>query len=113
MLLRALLRIKASFHNQTDLYDQRHNPVADHPLSSWADDPSSDCCRRNRVMCNNHSGHVIKLHLQDHSLDPYNFSLDLSLFQTLEELRSLSLSNSLKFCNSLIHAILKSYSIYG
>lgn len=80
----ALLELKASFCS----------PVCS-ALSSWEDE-ESDCCGWERVECNNTTGRVIKLflnNLRESSVeDPY---LNASLFLPFVELKVLNLSSNL------------------
>uniref|UniRef100_A0A199UBB7 Leucine-rich repeat-containing N-terminal plant-type domain-containing protein n=1 Tax=Manihot esculenta TaxID=3983 RepID=A0A199UBB7_MANES len=60
---------------------------ADHLLPSWIDDPTSNCCKWERVMCNSTTGH-------SHSFyrDKNSWYVNLSMFQQLKELKTLNLS---------------------
>ncbi|KAI4297592.1 hypothetical protein L6164_037477 [Bauhinia variegata] len=75
-----------------------HNYSIQSFLSSWVNDPSSDCCTWKRVTCNSSTGHVIHLSLdgsrQEWARCYFAASLDLnlSMFQPLKELKSLNLS---------------------
>ena len=84
----------------------------DHLLPSWVDDRDGECCEWERVTCNSTTGHVTHLSLhniRDLELD-YDMShmtngfivyssdiilyLNVSLFETFKELRSLDLSSN-------------------
>ncbi|XP_043817870.1 receptor-like protein 14 isoform X2 [Manihot esculenta] len=75
---------------------------ADHLLPSWIDDPTSNCCQWERVMCNSTTGHVTELSLNNtrqYDIDSRSFYYDeniwyvnLSMFQQLKELKTLNLS---------------------
>uniref|UniRef100_A0A2C9V022 Leucine-rich repeat-containing N-terminal plant-type domain-containing protein n=2 Tax=Manihot esculenta TaxID=3983 RepID=A0A2C9V022_MANES len=75
---------------------------ADHLLPSWIDDPTSNCCEWERVMCNSTTGHVTELSLNNtrqYYMESYSFYYDeniwyvnLSMFQQLKELKTLNLS---------------------
>ncbi|GMY38346.1 receptor-like protein 13 isoform X7 [Fagus crenata] len=88
-----LLKIKEFVINSNAVY-------VDYLLPSWAgDDPESDCCGWDRVTCNSTTGHVMELNLNDmRELYDYYFyetwSLNISLFDTFKELRSLNLSSN-------------------
>ena len=87
----SLLDFKAAYSNES-------------LLPSWVDDPSSNCCDWERVTCDSTSGHVITLSLyglytngsmpDDHGgFHCYGFPrLNVSLFLSFKELRSLNLS---------------------
>ncbi|KAI4356213.1 hypothetical protein L6164_000252 [Bauhinia variegata] len=91
----ALLDIKAFLNAYND-------STLELRLSTWVNDPTSDCCKWNHVKCDPFTNHVVKLYLQDlhvnpHSVLQYNnhsmeVSIDFSLFQNFKELRSLNLS---------------------
>uniref|UniRef100_A0A7N2LVJ4 Leucine-rich repeat-containing N-terminal plant-type domain-containing protein n=1 Tax=Quercus lobata TaxID=97700 RepID=A0A7N2LVJ4_QUELO len=76
--------------------------VTNHLLPSWVDDHESDCCEWERVTCNITTGHVT--HLSLHNIrdfieyDYYEkhnaWFLNVSLFETFKELRSLNLSSN-------------------
>ncbi|KAI4299906.1 hypothetical protein L6164_033327 [Bauhinia variegata] len=71
-----------------------HNNSVQFFISSWVNDPNSDCCTWKRVTCNSSTGHVIHLSL-DGSLQEWErcfLDLNLSVFQPLKELKSLDLS---------------------
>ena len=81
----------------------RSNKYADkyHLLPSWVDDHESECCHWERVTCNSSTGHVTHLSLHNiRNLDSFWQSstrdnvwfLNVSLFETFKELRSLCLS---------------------
>ncbi|XP_075666068.1 receptor-like protein 14 [Castanea sativa] len=78
-----------------------------HILPSWVDDHKSECCEWERVTCNSTTGHVTHLSLHnilefntDYIYYPYYSSdfkdmvwfLNVSLFESFKELRSLDLS---------------------
>ena len=76
----------------------------DRVLPSWADD-ESDCCGWDRVTCNSTTGHVMELNLynmrefyEDDDIFWYEINeniiwfLNISLFQSFKELRTLNLS---------------------
>ncbi|KAG8643707.1 receptor-like protein 15 [Manihot esculenta] len=74
---------------------------ADHLLPSWIDDPTSNCCKWERVMCNSTTGHVTKLSLNNtrqYDIKSSSFHnentwyVNLSMFQQLKELKTLNLS---------------------
>ncbi|KAI4356205.1 hypothetical protein L6164_000245 [Bauhinia variegata] len=91
----ALLDIKAFLNAYNDSTLERR-------LSTWVNDPTSDCCKWNHVKCDPFSNHVVKLYLQDLHVNPHSVllynnhsmevSIDFSLFQNFKELRSLNLS---------------------
>ena len=87
----ALLEIKGGFASFEDL------------LPSWVDDHKSECCEWERVTCNSTTGHVTHLFLHNlwefdtELVDYFNFNhmvwfLNVSLFESFKELRSLDLS---------------------
>ena len=72
-------------------------------LPSWVDDHKSECCEWERVTCNSTTGHVTNLSLHniwkfDTEVDPHFYFKDIvwflnvSLFKSFKELRSLDLS---------------------
>ena len=73
-------------------------------LPSWVNNPSSDCCHWERVTCNSSSGHVIQLSLDSLYVNGSaekmesqwrgSLRLNLTLFLSFKELRSLSLSSN-------------------
>ncbi|XP_075666070.1 receptor-like protein 14 [Castanea sativa] len=71
-----------------------------HLLPSWVDEPKSECCEWERVTCNSTTGHVTQLSLHNiRGLDSYNYFLidvvwflNVSLFESFPELKSLNLS---------------------
>ncbi|KAK8706383.1 hypothetical protein V6N13_049952 [Hibiscus sabdariffa] len=80
---------------------------SDHLLSSWVDDPRSDCCAWERVTCNSTTGRLVELQLSCFNMaesemelnsflcycDPDSSSyLNLTLFQSFKELKALNLS---------------------
>ncbi|KAG8643724.1 hypothetical protein MANES_11G060474v8 [Manihot esculenta] len=74
---------------------------ADHLLPSWIDDPTSNCCEWERVMCNSTTGHVTELSLNntrqydiesDSFYNENSWYVNLSMFQQLKELKTLNLS---------------------
>ncbi|KAI4299909.1 hypothetical protein L6164_033330 [Bauhinia variegata] len=75
-----------------------HNYSVQSFLSSWVNDPNSDCCTWKRVTCNSSTGHVIHLSLdsimQEQEGCSLNLNLNLSMFQPLKELKSLDLSSN-------------------
>ncbi|KAK7846299.1 receptor like protein 21 [Quercus suber] len=87
------------------------HPLRGHDLlPSWVDDRKSECCEWERVTCNSTTGHVTHLSLHniwefhtsseeedDYFLYSFNFQdmvwfPNVSLFESLKELRSLDLS---------------------
>ncbi|KAF3950256.1 hypothetical protein CMV_023961 [Castanea mollissima] len=80
----------------------RRNITNHHLLPSWVDEPKSECCEWERVTCNSTTGHVTQLSLHNIrglQLDSYNYSLidvvwflNVSLFESFPELKSLNLS---------------------
>ena len=84
--------------------------IRDHLLPSWVDDQKSECCEWERVTCNSTTGHVTHLSLhniwefdieQDESYRYFLYTsdfkdmvwlLNVSLFESFKELRSLDLS---------------------
>ena len=78
---------------------------ADHLLPTWIDDRESECCDWERVTCNNATGHVVELALDNienrtyealvydmfypHYKNPF---INVSLFLPFKELQSLNLS---------------------
>ncbi|KAG8643669.1 hypothetical protein MANES_11G059808v8 [Manihot esculenta] len=75
---------------------------ADHLLPSWIDDPTSNCCKWERVMCNSTIDHVTELSLNNTRqydigsdsfyYDENSWYVNLSMFQQLKELKTLNLS---------------------
>ena len=78
-------------------------------LPSWVDDHTSECCEWERVTCNSTTGHVthISLHnIWEFDIEPDYYSfysvlfkdmvwfLNVSLFESFKELRSLDLSSN-------------------
>uniref|UniRef100_A0A199UB93 Uncharacterized protein n=1 Tax=Manihot esculenta TaxID=3983 RepID=A0A199UB93_MANES len=86
---------------------------ADYILPSWIDDPTSNCCQWERVMCNSTTGHVIELSLnntQQYDMESFRESysfyhdeniwyVNLSMFQQLKELKTLNLSYNHFYCS--------------
>ncbi|KAM4113359.1 hypothetical protein ACJW30_05G215000 [Castanea mollissima] len=86
------------------------NVTNHHLLPSWVnDEPKSECCEWERVTCNPTTGHVTQLSLQnirDLDIDCHYYIdfghqnvawfLNVSIFETFQELRSLNLS-----CNGI------------
>ncbi|KAM4113371.1 hypothetical protein ACJW30_05G216100 [Castanea mollissima] len=78
----------------------RRNITNHHLLPSWVDESKSECCEWERVTCNSTTGHVTQLSLHNiRGLDSYNYSLidvvwflNVSLFESFPELKSLDLS---------------------
>ena len=77
--------------------------IRDHLLPSWVDDYKSECCEWERVTCDSTTGHVTHLSLHniwefdDYFYYSYEFYymvsfLNVSLFKSFKELRSLDLS---------------------
>ncbi|XP_043817493.1 receptor like protein 21 isoform X2 [Manihot esculenta] len=74
----------------------------DYLLPSWIDDPTSNCCQWERVMCNSTTGHVTELSLNNtrqYNIESRSFYYDeniwyvnLSMFQQLKEFKTLNLS---------------------
>ena len=105
-----LLEIKEEFvrstPNKTITYFL-HSPPRVNILPSWVDDQKSECCEWERVTCNSTTGHVTHLSLHniwEFDIEPddyfsYSFYLknivwllNVSLFESFKELRSLDLS---------------------
>ncbi|KAK7843771.1 receptor-like protein 13 [Quercus suber] len=95
-----LLEIKEEFVRSTP-----SKTIRDPLLPSWVDDHKSECCEWERVTCNSTTGHVTHLSLHNiwdwefHTeMDPLGFFeymvwfLNVSLFESFKELRSLDLS---------------------
>ena len=76
-------------------------------LPSWVDDQKSECCEWERVTCNSTTGHVTHLSLHniwEFDIEPHDYFyytfdfkdmvwlLNVSLFESFKELRSLDLS---------------------
>ncbi|KAM4113351.1 hypothetical protein ACJW30_05G214200 [Castanea mollissima] len=94
----SLLEIKEEF--------MRSSPnvtIRDHLLPSWVEDHMSECCEWERVTCNSTTGHVTHFSLHniwafETEVDPsFYFEdmvwfLNVSLFESFKELRSLDLS---------------------
>ncbi|KAM4113355.1 hypothetical protein ACJW30_05G214600 [Castanea mollissima] len=98
----SLLEIKEEF--------VRSNPtnmtIGDHLLPSWVDEPDSECCEWERIICSSTTGHVSHLFLHnirnlntDHYHDSHYYYhkdvvwfLNTSLFETFMELNNLDLS---------------------
>ena len=89
------------FKEYLKLQNDSINPL----LPSWLNDAGSDCCRWERVTCNSSSGHVIQLSLnglyvngsakESESLwRSDSLILNLTLFLSFKELRSLSFSSN-------------------
>nr|GMC52615.1 probable LRR receptor-like serine/threonine-protein kinase At1g34110 [Ipomoea batatas]GME17832.1 probable LRR receptor-like serine/threonine-protein kinase At1g34110 [Ipomoea batatas] len=81
----ALLKIKDAF-----------NYPNGSALSFW-DDEGVECCKWERVECDNLTGRVTKLHLHDIrelKLGEFEFFLDASLFLPFQELQGLGLENN-------------------
>uniref|UniRef100_A0A7N2LUQ8 Leucine-rich repeat-containing N-terminal plant-type domain-containing protein n=1 Tax=Quercus lobata TaxID=97700 RepID=A0A7N2LUQ8_QUELO len=107
-----LLEIKEEFARSTPNATIRdHLPPSlarAYILPSWVDDYKSECCEWERVTCNSTTGHVTHLSLQNiwefDTEGPYYYFLytsdfkdmvwflNVSLFESLKELRSLDLS---------------------
>ena len=83
------------------------SPARVYILPSWVDDYKSECCEWERVTCNSTTGHVTHLslrnigevHIKPAYYDPDSFDyedrawfLNVSLFESFKELRSLDLS---------------------
>ena len=79
--------------------------VTNHLLPSWIDEYESECCEWERVTCNSTTGHLTQLSLHniknlDIECHYYNYYYDkgvfwflnVSLFETFQELKSLNLS---------------------
>ncbi|XP_030970923.1 receptor-like protein 14 [Quercus lobata] len=106
----SLLEIKEEFvrstPNATIRYYLPTSPARVYILPSWVDDYKSECCEWERVTCNSTTGHVTHLSLHniwefDIELEESNYYfsfkdmvwfLNVSLFESLKELRSLDLS---------------------
>ncbi|KAL0012857.1 hypothetical protein SO802_007965 [Lithocarpus litseifolius] len=87
-----------------------YHPFGGHILPSWVDDHKSECCEWERVTCNSTTGHVTHLSLHniwefDMEVEPFDYYLgysfefkdmawflNVSLFESFKELRSLDLS---------------------
>ncbi|KAG8612187.1 hypothetical protein MANES_S095208v8 [Manihot esculenta] len=67
---------------------------ANHLLPSWIDDPISDCCKWERVMCNLHTGHSFSFYTDENI-----WYVNLSMFQQLKELKTLNLSYNYFDCS--------------
>ncbi|KAM4113364.1 hypothetical protein ACJW30_05G215400 [Castanea mollissima] len=109
-----LLEIKEEFVRSTPnvtiqyFYPSRvYHLSGGHILPSWVDDHKSECCEWERVTCNSTTGHVTHLSLQNmwefdiepdvYFYYPFYFEdmvwfLNVSLFESFKELRSLDLS---------------------
>ena len=109
-----LLEIKEEFVRSTPNATIRDHlypsPTWVYILPSWVDDYKSECCEWERVTCNSTTGHVTHLSLHniwefptssEESYDDFLYSpyfedmvwfLNVSLFESLKELRSLDLS---------------------
>ena len=100
-----LLEIKEEFVRYTPNATIRDHlpPSRVNILPSWVDDHKSECCEWERVTCNSTTGHVTHLSLRniwefdDYFFYPSDFKdmvwfLNVSLFETFKELRSLDLS---------------------
>ena len=61
-------------------------------LPSWVDDYKSECCKWERVTCNSTTGHVTHLSLYNLWENDRVWFPNVSLFESLKELRSLDLS---------------------
>ena len=107
-----LLEIKEEFARSTPNATIRGHlppsPARFYILPSWVDDYKSECCEWERVTCNSTTGHVT--HLSLHNIwefdieGPYDYFfytfdfkdmawlLNVSLFESFKELRSLDLS---------------------
>ncbi|KAG7944285.1 hypothetical protein I3843_15G092100 [Carya illinoinensis] len=78
----ALLRFKASMNSSYDIF------------TSWnSSQEGRNCCNWERVLCDNTTGHVIKLHL-DGVFPSENLYLNASLFIPFQELKYLNLSSN-------------------
>ncbi|XVF86392.1 hypothetical protein PTKIN_Ptkin18bG0036300 [Pterospermum kingtungense] len=84
---RSLLKLKAYMESYG-------SPYADSLLPSWVDDdPQSECCLWDRVVCSNITDHVIELSLGELLEDSYEQSpFDLSVLKPFKELRHLNFS---------------------
>ena len=106
-----LLEIKEEFVRSTPNATIRDHlfpsTVRVYILPSWVDDHKSECCEWERVTCNSTTGHVTHLSLHniwefDTELIPhYTYGLyhtvwflNVSLFESFKELRSLDLSSN-------------------
>ncbi|KAL5836688.1 hypothetical protein ACOSQ3_013857 [Xanthoceras sorbifolium] len=96
----ALLKIKALIINASTVLVYDYNPtleswIDDHnrTLESWVDNRASDCCGWYQVECNTTTGRVINLSLS-RLLYRSTPILNISLFQSFEELQSLNLSSN-------------------
>ena len=82
-----------------------YHPFGGRILPSWVDDQKSECCEWERVTCNSTTGHVTHLSLHNfwefdtELVDYFYFNdmnmgwfLNVSLFESFKELRSLDLS---------------------
>ena len=107
---KGLLEIKEEFAKSTPNASIRDHlppsPARFYILPSWVDDHKSECCEWERVTCNSTTGHVT--HLSLHNIWEFdteesyfiyfsNFEyivwfLNVSLFESFKELRSLDLS---------------------
>ncbi|KAK7826593.1 receptor-like protein 56 [Quercus suber] len=99
---KGLLEIKEFVRSSPNITDH-------HLLHSWVDEPESECCEWERVACNSTTGHVTQLSLHNirdlyfycdefYYYDRKNiiWFLNVSLFETFQELKSLNLS-----CNAI------------
>ncbi|KAL5767156.1 hypothetical protein ACOSQ2_013939 [Xanthoceras sorbifolium] len=96
----ALLKIKALIINASTVVVDDYDPtleswIDDHnrTLESWVDNRASDCCGWYQVECNTTTGRVINLSLS-RLLYRSTPILNISLFQSFEELQSLNLSSN-------------------
>ncbi|KAL5836681.1 hypothetical protein ACOSQ3_013850 [Xanthoceras sorbifolium] len=96
----ALLKIKALIINASTVVVDDYNPtleswIDDHnrTLESWVDNRASDCCGWYQVEYNTTTGRVINLSLS-RLLYRSTPILNISLFQSFEELQNLNLSSN-------------------
>ncbi|KAF3946587.1 hypothetical protein CMV_027163 [Castanea mollissima] len=102
-----LLEIKKEFVRSSTNLTFIFSPFRGHILPSWVDDHKSECCEWERVTCNSTTGHVTHLSLHNiwefdiepefYFICPFEFKdvawfLNVSLFESFKELRSLDLS---------------------
>ena len=104
---RSLLEIKEEFVRSTPDVAFEFSSSRGYILPAWVDDHKSECCEWERVTCNSTTGHVTHLSLHNiwefdtELIDYFDFKdmvksesrfLNVSLFETFKELKSLDLS---------------------
>ena len=98
-----LLEMKKEFVRSTPNVTFSDHLLPSRVLPSWVDDHKSECCEWERVTCNSTTGHVTHLFLHNlwefdtELVDYFDFKhmvwfLNVSLFESFKELRSLDLS---------------------